>query len=260
MLVGVFATKEEASAFAAKHVASTITAAENPVLGVATGSTPLDLYRELRQAHADGTFTLENAKAVALDEYVGIAEDHVERYRNVLSAELVGADKTGLADERLYTPDGSAADPFEAASQYDKAIKSTGGVSIQILGLGSDGHIAFNEPSGSFVSRTHVEALTRQTREDNSRFFDNDINNVPSLAITQGLGTIMEAQRIILLAFGENKADAVRELVEGPISAAWPATILQMHANVIVVTDEAAASKLELKDFYNDRLAALYRS
>lgn len=255
MHVGIFSNEREVAEVAAEYLISVMNATDHKVLGVATGSTPLPLYERLREAHAAGTFTLEDAQAVALDEYVGIDPDHPERYRNVLRAELVGADKTGLADEKLHTPDANAADPEAAADEYDAEIKATGGVTLQILGIGADGHIGFNEPGISLVSRAHVDSLTAKTREDNARFFDNDLSKVPSKCITQGLGTIMEAQRILLIATGANKADAVRELVEGGISAKWPATVLQMHPEVMVLVDEAAASKLELADFYRERWA-----
>ncbi|MGV9184034.1 glucosamine-6-phosphate deaminase [Arcanobacterium canis] len=253
MQVGIFSTQEAAADYAAEHIIRVVNSASDPVLGVATGSTPLALYERLRAAHAAGTFSLKGKRAIALDEYVGIADDHPERYRNVLRTELVGEEKTGLADELLFTPDSSSSDPVQAAAEYDAKIRELGGATIQILGIGTDGHIAFNEPGGSLVSRTHVDVLTAQTRMDNARFFDNDLDKVPTESISQGLGTIMEAKEIILLAFGENKARAVKELVEGAVSAKWPATILQMHAKVTVLVDEAAASQLELTDFYTER-------
>ncbi|MFY9262673.1 MAG: glucosamine-6-phosphate deaminase [Arcanobacterium sp.] len=253
MYIGIFPNAEAVADAAAKYFIDTMTAADHKVVGVTTGSTPLPLYKRLRAAHAQGTFTLAGMKAFALDEYIGIDPEHPECYRNVLRAELVGEDKTGLREEDLYTPDGSAADPYAAADAYDQAIKDAGGVTLQILGIGSDGHIGFNEPSGSLASRTHVEALMAKTREDNARFFDDDINKVPSQCITQGLGTIMDARKTMLIATGAGKAEAVRELVEGAVSAKWPATVLQMHADTVVFLDEAAAAQLTLTDYYNER-------
>ncbi|MDO4612878.1 MAG: glucosamine-6-phosphate deaminase [Actinomycetaceae bacterium] len=250
MHIGIFPTANEAADEAARIIIDAVAAKPEFVLGVATGSTPLPLYERLRAAHAEGTFDLSQAKAFALDEYVGIDADHPERYRNVLRAELVGDDKTGLSDEALNTPDALAEDPYAAAERYDRSIIDAGGVDLQILGIGADGHIGFNEPGGCLTSRTNVGALTQQTREDNARFFDGDIDKVPTQCVTQGLGTIMEARRLVLLATGEAKADAVRELVEGGISARWPATIMQMHPDAIVLLDEAAAAKLELADDY----------
>ena len=217
------------------------------VSGTSAGSVVGALYASGMDAYA------MQEKAFALDEYVGIDPEHPERYRNVLRAELVGDDKTGLRDEDLNTPDGNAADPAVAALEYDAAIKASGGVELQILGIGADGHIGFNEPGISLVSRTHVDALTRQTREDNARFFDGDLDKVPAACVTQGLGTIMDARCVLLIATGSGKVDAVRELIEGGISAHWPATILQMHPAAYILVDEAAAADLKLADFYKDR-------
>ncbi|MCI5825640.1 MAG: glucosamine-6-phosphate deaminase [Arcanobacterium sp.] len=256
--IGVLANEQDVADAAARYVISAMNAAQHKVLGVATGSTPLPLYERLRAAHAAGEFSLAHSQAFALDEYVGIDPEHEQRYRNVLRAELVGAENTGLLDENLHTPDGGASDLDGAAREYDAAIAAAGGVELQILGIGADGHIGFNEPGISLVSRTHVDSLTAKTRSDNARFFGGEIANVPSKCITQGLGTIMEARQVLLIATGANKAEAVRELVEGAVSARWPATILQMHARAVVLVDEAAAAELELKDFYRERWEALY--
>lgn len=255
MEIGIFKDAQAVADVAAEYLIKTMNETDHKVLGVATGGTPLPLYERMRAAHAAGEFTLADAKAFALDEYVGIDPDHPERYRNVLRTELVGDDKTGLKDEDLNTPDANAADPHKAADEYDAAIKAAGGVRLQILGIGADGHIGFNEPGISLVSRTHVDSLTAKTIEDNARFFDDDLNKVPTKCVTQGLGTIMDAEEVLLIATGANKADAVRELCEGGISAKWPATILQMHPKALVLVDEDAASKLELADFYKERWA-----
>ena len=238
-------TKDEAWDIAAHRIITTAT--EGMKLGVATGSTPLGLYARLRQARAEGRFSLAGSTAWALDEYVGLPADHPEGYRNVLRAELVGDDKTGLAEEDLHTPDGAATDLEAAAAAYEAAI---GSVDLQILGLGGDGHIGFNMPSGSLASTTHVGTLTPETRAANARFFGDDPDSVPERCLTQGLATIMRAGEILLLAFGEAKAAAVAQLVEGPVSARWPATILQHHPRVTVLADEAAGSRLEMIDFY----------
>ena len=253
MDIGIFTDAEAVADAAARYLIKVMNETDHKVLGVATGSTPLPLYERMRQAHAAGEFTLADAHAFALDEYVGIDPEHPERYRNVLRTELVGDENSGLLDENLHTPDANAADPYQAAVQYDASIKAAGGVTLQILGIGADGHIGFNEPGISLVSRTHVDALTAKTREDNARFFDDDINKVPSQCVTQGLGTIMEAGEVLLIATGSNKADAVYELVEGGISAHWPATILQMHPKATILVDEAAAARLKLADFYKER-------
>lgn len=255
MRVGIFPTSTQACQAGADIILKQWASKPEGVLGVATGSTPEGLYAILRQAHSEGRFTLASSKAFALDEYVGIAEDHPERYRNVLRRNLVGEDKTGLSDEALNTPDGSAADPYAAADAYEAAIAAAGGADIQILGIGVDGHIGFNEPGGSFASTTHVEALAGQTIADNARFFEGDRALVPTRCITQGLSTIMSAKKLLLLAFGENKAEAIRQVLEGAISAKWPATIMQMHPDATVLLDEAAASKLEFTELYRERWA-----
>ena len=228
MQIGIFETSEEASAAAARGVVDLLARKPNATLGVATGSTPEGLYSELREAHAAGRFTLEGSAAFALDEYVGI-------------------------EAGLRTPVSSDADPHLAAGQYEASIAAVGGVDLQILGIGANGHIGFNEPGGSLVSRTRVEVLSRRTRTDNARFFDGDVGKVPSRCITQGLGTIMEARSLLLLAFGAQKAEAVRQLIEGAISAKWPATVAQMHPDLTVFVDAEAAELLEYADLYRER-------
>lgn len=244
MHIGIFESPEQA----AKEAAHIIVGHPHETLGVATGSSPLGLYAELRRAWRQGTFNV--SRAFALDEYVGIPADHPERYRNVLRRELLG--ETGLTEETLHTPDGLADDPAAAARAYDAAIGEAG-VDLQILGLGTDGHIGFNEPGGSLVSRTRVEKLAGSTKRDNSRFFGHSMDAVPDTCITQGLGTIMEAKVLLLVAFGQEKAEAVAQLVEGGISAAWPCTIMQMHPEVYVLTDEDAGAKLRYADLYRER-------
>lgn len=237
-------TAEEASRLAAQHIIDRFPRGGR--LGVATGSTPLGLYKELRAAHTRGEFTLKGASAWALDEYVNIPEDHPERYRNVLLQELVGDDAMGLEEEGLRTPDGKADDPVEAARIYEELIAP--GLDLQILGLGSNGHIGFNEPFSSLSSRTHVGILTGTTRQDNARFFDGDIDKVPECCVTQGLATILSAKEIVLLVFGKNKAEAVAKIIEGSVSQRWPGSVLQFHDKTTVYLDEDAASQLELID------------
>ena len=237
-------TAEEASRLAAQHIIESFPRGGR--LGVATGSTPLGLYEEFRAAHARGEFSLSGATAWALDEYVHIPEDHPERYRNVLLKELVEGDATGLEADDLRTPDGKADDPVEAARIYEELIAP--GVDLQILGLGSNGHIGFNEPFSSLSSRTHVGVLTGTTRQDNARFFEGDIDKVPELCVTQGLSTILSAKELVLLAFGKKKAEAVAKIIEGSVSQRWPGSVLQFHDNTTVYLDEGAASQLELID------------
>ena len=149
-------------------------------------------------------------------------------------------------------PDGLASDIPAACAAYESAIQAAGGVDLQILGIGTDGHIGFNEPGSSLASRTRIKTLTRQTRVDNARFFDDDLDAVPTHCLTQGLATIMAARHVILVATGRSKAEAVHHLVEGAVSALWPATILQHHPHVTVLLDDAAARRLQLVDYYRE--------
>ena len=160
-------------------------------------------------------------------------------------------DHVNVNPDRIHLPDGKSNDVPVTCTDYERSISAAGGIDLQVLGLGSDGHIGFNEPSSSLASRTRIKTLTRKTREDNARFF-NSADDVPRHCITMGIGTIMEARQIVLLAFGEQKAAAVQQVIEGPISAMWPATILQTHPSVVVLLDEAAAAGLEQKNYYRE--------
>ncbi|MGO1909500.1 MAG: glucosamine-6-phosphate deaminase, partial [Brevibacterium linens] len=211
-------------------------------------SSPLRIYDELTTRHKNEGLSFAHAQAFMLDEYVGIADDHPQRYRNVIDTEI--ATRVDFAEGAVHGPEGSADDLAAASADYERKIAEAGGIDLQILGIGSDGHIAFNEPGSSLASRTRVKSLTHQTRLDNARFFDGDVEQVPKLCLTQGLGTIMEAKHLVLVATGGNKAEAVHQMVEGPISAMWPATVLQMHPHVTVMLDDAAASRLQLGDYY----------
>ncbi len=160
-------------------------------------------------------------------------------------------DHVNVKPDRVNLPDGQSDDVPATCADYEKSISAAGGIDLQVLGLGSDGHIGFNEPSSSLASRTRIKTLTRGTREDNARFFDS-VDAVPRHCITMGIGTIMEARQIVLLAFGDRKAAAVQQVVEGPISAMCPATVLQMHPSVIVLLDKAAAASLNQKEYYRE--------
>ncbi|MCL1800622.1 MAG: glucosamine-6-phosphate deaminase [Promicromonosporaceae bacterium] len=243
----------ELASIAADEIQKLLNRKPDAVIGLATGSSPLPIYDELARRHKEDGLSFAKAQGFQLDEYVGIDVNHPERYRNVIEKEI--ASRVDWPASQVHGPDGNAKDLSLACAQYDAAIKAAGGVDLQILGIGSDGHIAFNEPGTSFASRTHVGVLTEQTRVDNARFFDDDISKVPTLCLTQGLGTIMEARELVLIATGENKAEAIRQLVEGAVSARWPATIIQHHPNALILVDEAAASKLELADYYREKWA-----
>lgn len=223
------------------------------VIGLATGSSPLAVYDELARRHAETGLSFARARGFMLDEYVGLAAGHPERYRNVIEREI--AARVDFAPDAVQGPDGLADDLVRACDDYERAIVDAGGVDLQILGIGTDGHIAFNEPGSSLASRTRIKTLTRQTRDDNARFFDGDIDAVPHHCLTQGLGTIMDARHLVLLATGRGKAEAVHQLVEGPVSAMWPATIMQHHPHATVLIDDAAASRLQLADYYRESYA-----
>ena len=181
---------------------------------------------------------------------MGLPADHPQRYRTVIDE--VFASRVDFVPGAVEGPDGLAADIPAACAAYESAIQAAGGVDLQILGIGTDGHIGFNEPGSSLASRTRIKTLTRQTRVDNARFFDGDLDAVPTHCLTQGLGTIMAARHIILVATGRSKAEAVHQLVEGPVSALWPATVLQHHPHVTVLLDDAAARRLQLVDYYRE--------
>ncbi|TBT83223.1 glucosamine-6-phosphate deaminase [Propioniciclava sinopodophylli] len=217
------------------------------VLGVATGSSPLALYRDLAALVSAGKVDLSGASAFALDEYVGLPEGHPESYAEVIRRTVT--EPLGLDPARVRVPDGRADDIEEACERYELAIRDAGGVDIQILGIGANGHIGFNEPSSSLSSRTRIKTLTPKTRADNARFFDS-LDQVPVHCLTQGLGTILDADEVVLVAQGASKADAVAAMVEGPVSASCPGSILQTHQYATIVVDEAAASKLANHEYY----------
>lgn len=224
------------------------------VLGLATGSSPLSIYDELAHRYQQGRISFRRARGFTLDEYVGLPADHPERYRNVIDTTI--ASRVDFEPGAVAGPDGLAADIPAACAAYEQAILDAGGVDLQILGIGTDGHIGFNEPGSSLASRTRIKTLTRQTRVDNARFFDGDIDAVPTHCLTQGLGTIMDARHILLVATGSGKAEAVHHMVEGAVTAMWPASVLQHHPHVTVLLDEAAARRLQLADYYRETYQA----
>ena len=236
------ASAPELAVTAADLITELLAKKPDAVLGLATGSSPLLTYDELVRRYQAGEVSFAQARAFTLDEYVGLPAGHPERYCHVIEREFTN--RVDLAVENVHGPDGLAEDLEHAGQALETAIKAAGGVDLQLLGIGSNGHIAFNEPGSPFDSRTRMLPLTEQTRRDNSRFFDGDLTQVPTHCITQGLGTIMEAKHLVLVATGEGKAEAVRELVYGDPSPQWPATVLQSHPNVMVLLDPAAASLL----------------
>ncbi|HET7762272.1 MAG TPA: glucosamine-6-phosphate deaminase [Phycicoccus sp.] len=259
MEVLVAPTPEAAAARAARAVLDGLAVAgdRDPVLGLATGSSPLGLYRELGRAVARGEADFSHVHGVALDEYVGLPPGHPEGYRQVLLREV--CEVIGLPAERLAVPDGSGPGLGElraAAADYERRIRDLGGVDVQVLGIGANGHLGFNEPGSAMTSRTRVKRLSERTRRDNARFF-RDLADVPTHCVTQGLGTILDARRLVLVATGDAKAEAVAAALEGPLTASVPASVLQWHPDTVVCLDEAAAAGLRNRQYYDDSAAGL---
>ena len=222
-------------------------------IGLATGSSPLTTYQELTRRHREDGLSFAECRAFLLDEYVGLSAEHEQSYRETIRREFTR--KVDIDDDQVYGPDGSASDLQIAADAYENHLKQAGGIDVQILGVGTDGHIGFNEPTSSLVSRTRVKTLHPQTVRDNARFFGSSAA-VPRLVLTQGLGTITDARHVVLLATGSAKAEAVAALVEGPLAAVCPASVLQWHPHATVICDEAAAAQLEHYEYYQAVLAA----
>lgn len=250
MEVVILQDAAEIGRVAADTIESLLASKPDAVLGLATGSSPLAIYDELATRCASGQVSFKGARGFTLDEYVGLPPDHPERYRNVIDTVFVS--RVDFAPGAVSGPDGLATDIPAACAEYERAIHAAGGIDLQILGIGTDGHIGFNEPGSSLASRTRIKTLTRQTRMDNARFFGDDLDAVPTHCLTQGLGTIMAARHLVLVATGGNKAEAIHHLVEGPVSAMWPATIMQHHPHATVLIDDAAARRLQLADYYRE--------
>ncbi|MFF1634390.1 glucosamine-6-phosphate deaminase [Leifsonia sp. NPDC058248] len=243
----VVSDQQQAGELAAQTLVDLIVRTPDAVLGLATGSTPLALYRALTAKVSATGVDVSRVRGFALDEYVGLPEGHPESYRSVITRDVV--EPLGLDPSLIHVPNGSLNGIEHAGADYERAIAEAGGVDVQILGIGTDGHIGFNEPGSSFASATRVKTLTEQTRRDNARFFPSEAD-VPMHCITQGLGTILRARHLLLLAFGEGKAEAVAGAVEGPVSASNPGSAIQLHPHATVIVDEAAASRLRNLDYY----------
>jgi glucosamine-6-phosphate deaminase len=248
MLILIASGYEQLSEWAARIVAKAIRNKPNLVLGLAAGSTPLGTYRELVRLHKNGEVDFREVVTFNLDEYLGLPATHPQSYHHFMKTALF--DHINIRPENVHIPDGSIEGDLEAyCSAYERAIQEAGGLDLQILGIGRHAHIGFNEPGSSLRSRTRIKTLTEQTREDNRRFFAPG-ERAPEAAITVGVATILEAQRILMLASGEHKANAIAKAIEGPLSASASASALQLHADVTVVVDEDAARELQEKDYY----------
>lgn len=247
MEIIILPTPAEVGRVAAAKIASVVAKKPSAVIGVATGSSPQGIYADLKRRVDAGEISFAEARAFALDEYVGIPLEHPESYASVIQRDVI--EPLGFEPSRVRVPDGRASDLEFAAKEYDAAIRAAGGVDVQILGIGANGHIGFNEPTSSFASRTRIKTLAPSTREANARFFDN-LDQVPTHCMTQGLGTILDARELVLVAQGSSKADAVAAAVEGPLSSFVPGSALQLHEHATVVVDEEAAAGLMLADYY----------
>ncbi len=247
MRVVILDSEQEVSQRAANLICELVGSKPDAVLGLATGGTPLGTYRELVDRCQTGQISFSTTTTFNLDEYVGLDADHPQSYRSFMRQNLFEPGDFNF--DRCHLPAGCSRDLSQACQSYEAEIVDAGGIDLQLLGIGTDGHIAFNEPGSSLASRTRVKALTEQTRTDNARFFDS-LDQVPTLAITMGIGSILDARHIVLLAMGAGKASAVRAFVEGPITAQVPASALQLHPRVTVLLDQAAASWLVRRDYY----------
>lgn len=239
MEIRVFDDTADLGRYGAEQVLQAIERRPDAVIGLATGSSPLPVYRALAHLIAERGTDVSRTRGFALDEYAGIDQSHPESYHSVITNEVV--EPLGLTPSFVEVPPAEASD--EAAAEYEAAIAAAGGVDVQILGIGRNGHLAFNEPGSPLDSRTRRIELTEETIADNARFFSSAAE-VPTEAITQGLGTIMEARKLLIIATGEAKAAAVAAAVNGPVTESLPASIAQRHPNVVLVLDRAAASKL----------------
>ena len=241
-------TPPEGSNITARIIAKLVRTKPDCVLGLATGSTPIPTYRELVRMYREEGLDFSKVTTFNLDEYVGLPPEHPQSYHAFMDEHFFG--HVNVPRASIHIPDGMAADIPAECARYEAAIRAAGGIDLQILGIGTDGHIGFNEPTSSLASRTRIKTLTEQTRADNARFFDGDLAKVPFHCITMGVGTIMESRQVLMLAFGANKAAAIAEAVEGPITSMNPATVLQMHPVAKCIIDEPAAGALKKTAYY----------
>jgi glucosamine-6-phosphate deaminase len=248
MEVIISKTYDQMSRSAAEAVADVLNAKPNAVLGMATGSTPLGVYKEMVRMHKAGQLDFSQVTTFNLDEYVGLPVTHPQSYHAFMHENFFR--HVNIPAQNIHIPSGTTRNYAAFCDWYEARIKQCGGIDVQILGIGSDGHIAFNEPASSLTSRTRLKTLAKSTIDDNARFFSSR-DEVPIYAITMGVGTIMESRRILLLANGKKKADAVAQAVEGPVTSMITASALQMHPDATVYLDDDAAGKLKMRDYYD---------
>lgn len=244
------ARAQDVGQWSAQYIADKINAfkptAERPfVLGLPTGGTPLATYKALIVLHQTGVVSFRHVVTFNMDEYIGLPESHPQSYHSFMHENFFN--HIDIPVENINLLNGNAPDTDAECARYEDKIKAYGGVQLFMGGVGNDGHIAFNEPGSSLASRTRVKTLTPETRIANSRFFDNDINKVPKYALTVGVGTLMDAKELLILATGHNKAMAVQQAVEGSVNHMWTITCVQIHPKAIVVCDEPATLELKVK-------------
>ena len=242
MRIGIFNDEDQIASLAADRILEVYRAKPNFVLGLATGSSPLKLYAELVRRYEAGQISFAQVRSYNLDEYVGLPRDHYEGYANFIHRNLV--DLVDMPEGAAHGPDGWCDDLEAGAAAYDEAIKADGGIDIQVLGIGSDGHIGFNEPADHFARMTNCVNLQASTIEANKRFFDGNEDLVPKQAYTMGIKTIMQARKVLVVVNGKGKAEAVKAMITGPVTPACPGSILQLHPDCTVVADEEALSLL----------------
>lgn len=240
---------ENLSQWTANYVASKINAASKVsskpfVLGLPTGSSPLGMYKCLIDIYKKGKVSFDNVITFNMDEYVGLEETHPESYHSFMWNNFFS--HINIKKENVNILNGNAADLEKECEEYEAKIKKVGGIDLFLGGIGPDGHIAFNEPGSSLSSRTRIKSLTKDTIIANSRFFDNDINKVPTTALTVGVGTVMDAKEILIMVNGHNKARALAQAIEGSVNHMWTITALQLHAKAIIVCDEAATDEIKV--------------
>jgi glucosamine-6-phosphate deaminase len=247
MEVVICKSYEELSRRAALAVAGVMNTKPNAVLGMATGSSPLGLYQELVRMHENESLDFSQVTTFNLDEYVGLPVTHDQSYHYFMHENFFK--HVNIPKSNIHIPSGTTSNYQAFCQWYEERINECGGIDAQILGIGSDGHIAFNEPTSSLASRTRLKTLAQQTIDDNARFFDK-AEDVPIYAITMGVGTILDSRKLVLVANGENKADAIAKAVEGPVTSMITASALQLHPDVDIFTDDGAASNRERRVYY----------
>src|SRR5207302_1429898 len=243
----------EMSKLAAQMVAELLNTKPNAVFGMATGSTPLGLYQELVRMHKQAQLDFSRVMTFNLDEYVGLPGNHPQSYAYFMQENFFR--HVNVPAQNINVPSGTTSNYPAFCDWYEKRIAECGGIDLQILGIGSDGHIAFNEPTSSLSSRTRLKTLSKQTIDDNARFFQKR-EDVPVYAITMGVGTILEARKLLLVASGKSKAKAIAQAIEGPVTSMVTASAIQLHKDAVVIIDDAAARDLTMRDYYEFIYAA----